>query len=127
MYIHIGEIIKEVVHEKKMNVTEFAKKINYTRRNVYKIFSKPNIDTDVLIKVSEVLGENLFIRFLSNKEIASYGHTRLKRVELHHALEELQAELFVRYEKQKKEELIKKKRRELKKRNKIKAKIEPLS
>ncbi|HKC68997.1 MAG TPA: helix-turn-helix transcriptional regulator [Bacteroidia bacterium] len=123
MYIHIGEIIKEAVKEKKMDVTEFAKKINYTRRNVYKIFNKPSIETDVLVKISEVLGENLFIRFLTNKEIAAYGHTKLKQVELWHALEEWQAALSVATEDKRKEELKIQKRRELKARNKLKRKV----
>ena len=122
MYIHIGEIIQEAVREKKMDVTEFAKKINYTRRNVYKIFNKSHIDTDVLIKVSEVLGENLFIRFLTNKEIAAFAHTRKKQVELWHTLEEWHAALYVAVDEKKKEELKRKKRRELKERNKLKKK-----
>ncbi|HKC67325.1 MAG TPA: helix-turn-helix transcriptional regulator [Bacteroidia bacterium] len=120
MYIHIGEIIKQTVQENKMDVTEFAKKINYTRRNVYKIFNKPSIETDVLVKISEALGENLFIRFLTNKEIAAYGHTKKKQVELWHALEEWKAALSVAVEEKKKEELKIQKRRELKARNKLK-------
>jgi plasmid maintenance system antidote protein VapI len=122
MYIHIGEIIKETVHQKKMDVTEFAKKINYTRRNVYKIFNKPSIETEVLVKISEVLGENLFIHFLTNKEIAAYGNSRKNRVELWHALEEYRAVLQVQYAEKKKDEMKIQKRKELKARNKLKKK-----
>jgi len=122
MYIHIGEVIKETVHQKKMNVTEFAKKINYTRRNVYKIFNKSSIETEVLVKISEVLNENLFIRFLTNKEIASYGHDKLKHVELWRALEEWTAALQVAVAEKKKEEMKIQKRREFKARNKLKKK-----
>ncbi len=122
MYIHIGEIIKETLRQKKMDVTEFATKINYTRRNIYKIFNKPSIETEVLVKISEVLGENLFINFLTNKEIAAYGHTKQKTVELWHALEEYRAVLRVNYEERKKEEMKKQKRRELKAKNKLKKK-----
>ncbi len=64
----------------------------------------------------------MFIHFLSSKEIAAYGHSRQKRVELWHALEEYRAVLRVNYEEKKKEEMKIQKRRELKARNKLKKK-----
>jgi plasmid maintenance system antidote protein VapI len=72
MYIHIGEVIKNLVKNKGISVTDFADKINYSRRNVYEIFDKKTIDTGLLIKIGSVLGKNLFLLYVSDKEIAEH-------------------------------------------------------
>ena len=72
MSIHIGEIIKNLVKSKGISVTEFADKINYSRRNVYEIFDKKTIDTGLLIKISTLLGKNLFLLYVSDKDIAEH-------------------------------------------------------
>ena len=89
MAIHIGKVIKDTLKSKKMDVTEFAKKINYTRGNAYKIFNKASIDTDLLIKISKVLGANLFFNFLTDDEIAEYKNSKVKSTEVLHALKDL--------------------------------------
>lgn len=61
--IHIGSRIREKVNTSGMTVTEFADKINYSRRNIYSIFSKESIDTSLLFKISEVLKYNFFNDF----------------------------------------------------------------
>ena len=43
-----------------MKHSEFAKRINTSSRNVYSIFSKPQIKTDQLQKISEVLNFDFF-------------------------------------------------------------------
>ncbi len=72
MSIHIGEIIKNLVKSKGISVTDFADKINYSRRNVYEIFDKKTIDTGLLIKIGNILGKNLFLLYVSDKEIAEH-------------------------------------------------------
>src|ERR1700740_3600380 len=89
MAIHIGKVIKDALKSKKMDVTEFSKKINYTRGNAYKIFNKKSIDTDLLIKISRVLGENLFFNFLTDDEIAEYKNSKVKSTEVLYALKDL--------------------------------------
>jgi plasmid maintenance system antidote protein VapI len=69
MSIHIGEIIEKRVKASGMGVTEFAKRINYTRSNVYAIFKNETIDTGVLMKIGEVLGENLFKHFVDDPKL----------------------------------------------------------
>jgi predicted transcriptional regulator len=78
MSIHIGKIIKDIVKSRQMDVTEFAKKINYTRRNAYKIFNKPSIDTNLLVKINKVLGENLFLNYLTDQEMAESINGKVK-------------------------------------------------
>jgi len=72
MSIHIGEIIKNLVKSKGIRVTDFADKINYSRRNVYEIFDKKTIDTGLLIKIGNIIGKNLFLLYVSDKEIAEH-------------------------------------------------------
>lgn len=63
MKIHIGKKIKEAVKKSGMSVTEFAAKINYSRRNIYSIFEKESVDTSLLIKISEVLEQDFFTHY----------------------------------------------------------------
>src|ERR1700677_4229580 len=72
MSIHIGEIIKGLVKKKGISVTDFAEKINYSRRNIYEIFDKKTIDTGLLVKISKVLEQNLFVLYITDKEITEH-------------------------------------------------------
>ncbi len=47
--------MKAVLETKGITVTEFAKRINKSRENVYSIFTRKSIDTNLLSKISEVL------------------------------------------------------------------------
>ena len=73
---HIGKIIKEVVKTSGMSVTEFAKKINYSRRNIYSIFEKASLDTSLLAKISEVLQKDFFVHYNLNSK--KYGQSRVE-------------------------------------------------
>ena len=73
MGIHIGRIIKQTLDESKISITDFAKKINKERSNVYDIFKRESIDTDLLIKISRALDHNFFsyyedVEKVSNEE-----------------------------------------------------------
>jgi len=57
---HVGQQIKAVVELKGITVTEFAKRINKSRENVYSIFNRKTIDTGLLSKISEVLAFDFF-------------------------------------------------------------------
>jgi len=53
--IYIGPIIKQKLSESTMTIKEFSARINCDRTTVYDIFKRKSIDTDRLIKISEVL------------------------------------------------------------------------
>lgn len=72
MSVKVGEVIQKIVKSKGISVTDFAEKINYSRRNVYEIFDKDTIDTGLLIKIGKVLGQNLFLLYVSDKEISEH-------------------------------------------------------
>lgn len=59
--VHLGEIVQSLVYEKKMTASKFAEKIGIKRQNVKKtVFEKHGLDTDLVCKINEVLGCNLF-------------------------------------------------------------------
>lgn len=61
--IHIGQQIKNVIERKGITITEFAKRINKSRENIYSIFTRKTIDTGLLSKISEVLEFDFFKSF----------------------------------------------------------------
>lgn len=61
--LHIGRQIKLIVEQRGYTVTEFAKRINKSRENVYSIFSRKSIDTDLLLTISKVLEYDFFSLF----------------------------------------------------------------
>ncbi|MCQ2239190.1 MAG: XRE family transcriptional regulator [Bacteroidaceae bacterium] len=61
----IGILIKEELERQERTVTWFAKKLNCHRVNVYDIFNRENIDTQLLIRISKVLNKN-FLRVLAD-------------------------------------------------------------
>lgn len=58
--MHIGGIIREKITEKGMTVVSFAEQLSCTRVNVYKIFSRKSIDTDMLLRISSILEYDFF-------------------------------------------------------------------
>lgn len=57
---HLGHKIKSVFEQKQMSVSEFARQIHCERTNVYTIFNRTTIDTDLLARISRVLEYNFF-------------------------------------------------------------------
>lgn len=58
--IHIGNIIEEELHKQERTVTWLAKNLCCDRTNVYKIFKKQSIDTELLLRISLVMNVNFF-------------------------------------------------------------------
>jgi transcriptional regulator with XRE-family HTH domain len=71
--VHIGKLIKAELKKKRFSVAEFAKTINTDRNNVYHIFKRKSIDTDLLYKISIALEYNFFLEYnpLNNQNILS--------------------------------------------------------
>ena len=67
--IHIGQRIKEVFDTKGITVTEFARRINKSRENIYSIFSRKTIDTGLLLTISKVLDYDFFELFSRNNYV----------------------------------------------------------
>ena len=59
--LHICEKIKEKLKEQGRTVVWFSKQINRNRTDVYSIFSRQSIYTELLLIISKVLNFNFFI------------------------------------------------------------------
>lgn len=72
--IHIGNLIKEELKRQERTISWFARKLYCDRSNVYDIFCRKSIDTDLLLRISRVLNHDFFRYYcLSYKEFSAYG------------------------------------------------------
>ena len=58
--MHIGEAIRKELAQQGRTVVWFARKLSYSRTNIYKIFDKPSIDTSTLQRISDILDYDFF-------------------------------------------------------------------
>lgn len=61
--VHIGSLIEQELRRQERSVTWFASKLHCDRSNVYKIFKKQSIDTQLLDKIGIILQRNFFMEF----------------------------------------------------------------
>lgn len=82
--IHIGQIIETELHRQERSVTWFANKLYCDRTNVYSIFKRKSIDTELLLRISLILHHNFFNYYLSEFEADSnitqitHGQSKLR-------------------------------------------------
>lgn len=65
----IGQIIKEVVERKKIGATAFSRTIGVSRNNVYDIYERSSIDTELLKRIGQFLDYDFFQHFLEPETI----------------------------------------------------------
>lgn len=58
--LEIGLLIRQKLKERKRTIVWLAANLSCSRTNVYKIFDKRSIDTDYLLKISDLLGYDFF-------------------------------------------------------------------
>ena len=58
--MHIGKLIKQRMDEQGKTVVWLARQLSYSRTNVYKIYDKASIDTDVLLRISSIREYDFF-------------------------------------------------------------------
>ncbi|MDR2410962.1 MAG: XRE family transcriptional regulator [Bacteroidales bacterium] len=58
--LHTGSLIAKKLREKERTVSWFANKLCCSRNNIYKIFQKPHIDTELLLRISIILDFDFF-------------------------------------------------------------------
>ena len=69
--VHIGKIIEEEFRRQERSVSWLSRKINCDRRNVYNIFKRASIDTDLLFRLSIALEKDFFVYFSSDLQTAN--------------------------------------------------------
>ena len=58
--VYIGKIIEDELRRQERSVTWLSRKIHCARRNIYSIFSRPYIDTELLYRLSVALNTDFF-------------------------------------------------------------------
>lgn len=58
--IHIGKLIEHELHQQKRSVTWFARGLYCERTNVYHIFKRQSLDTELLLRISKLLQHDFF-------------------------------------------------------------------
>jgi transcriptional regulator with XRE-family HTH domain len=71
MSIHIGQLIKEKVTEKRLSQEALGKMINTTKQNVGNIYKRRSIDTQLLLKLCSVLEYDFFDAFYQEEPLKS--------------------------------------------------------
>ena len=60
MHIHIGHLIRDELRRQGHTNEWLADRIGVTTRTLQRIYNKPSLDTDQLLRISRILGVNLF-------------------------------------------------------------------
>lgn len=61
--IHIGSLIEQELRRQDRSVTWLAGELHCDRTNVYKVFKKKSIDTQLLENISVILRHNFFLDY----------------------------------------------------------------
>ena len=61
--IHIGKQIKAELERQGRKTQWFANQLCFERTNVYNIFRRQSIDTDLLLRISQILHHDFFTTY----------------------------------------------------------------
>lgn len=75
--LHIGGLVKSVFDASGTTVSEFARRINCERTNVYKIFDRRTIDVELFVRISEILNYNFLADVIEHHGLDSKFITKL--------------------------------------------------
>lgn len=93
MKTHAGEKVKKYFEASGLSVSEFARRLNCHRQNVYDIFKRQNIDLSLLQRISRVMehdfvaelygtkGSKVTLKFSVTVEIAEDGQYKITEVQ----------------------------------------------
>lgn len=58
--IHIGNLIREQLRKDQRSVSWLSREIHCSRNHLYKVFRKPSLDADLLLRISKSVQFNFF-------------------------------------------------------------------
>lgn len=96
MAVHIGNIIHEKVKGSVLSVKEIAKRINKSENTLYDIYKRDSVDTELLLKLSEILSFNFFARYDLEEPIKSMREDEAAR--LRERIAELEEKILLQNE-----------------------------
>ncbi|MCA6365027.1 MAG: helix-turn-helix transcriptional regulator [Bacteroidetes bacterium] len=101
MALHIGKIIRQHLEELGMTKSEFARRISTSPQNIYGIFKRKSIDTELLREISRTLNYDFFQYYSSSalvvhEDKAAYGKAQvMTAMELQRELDAAKKELEI--------------------------------
>ncbi|MGL5888940.1 MAG: helix-turn-helix transcriptional regulator [Bacteroidia bacterium] len=101
MALHIGKIIRQHLEELGMTKSEFARRISTSPQNIYGIFKRKSIDTELLREISRTLNYDFFQYYSSSalvvhEDKAAYGKAQvMTAMELQRELDTAKKELEI--------------------------------
>lgn len=78
MAIHIGERIRDITRERRIGPSELGRMINTSKQNIYSIFRRKTIDTELLVKISNALDFDFFALYTERKDVRNERKSSLK-------------------------------------------------
>lgn len=66
--IHIGKLIENELRRQERTVSWFARNLYCERANIYHIFKRQSLDTELLMRISRLLDHNFFSYYSSQIE-----------------------------------------------------------
>lgn len=75
--INIGHSIRERVDASSMSYSEFARRINRSRTAIYSLFNCKSIDTELLLRISEVLDYDFFCEIYGLSNIEEHNNSSI--------------------------------------------------
>ena len=79
MPVNIGAIIKAKTLERNLSQEKLGKLINKSKQNVNDIFKRKSIDTELLLKLCDVLQYNFFEHYYEEEPLKSMRNEDLQR------------------------------------------------
>ena len=82
MALHIGKLVRKHLEEVGMTKSEFARRLDTSPQNIYGIFKRKSIDTNLLKNISTILNYDFFQYYASgalyvSEDRAPYGKERV--------------------------------------------------
>ena len=65
--IHIGKLIQAKMKEQGRTNVWLASQLPCSPNHIYKIYNSPSINTEMLVRISKILGYNFFEEFIQNR------------------------------------------------------------
>ena len=63
MQIHIGNLIRDELRRQGRTNQWLADQLSIDRRTLQRLYNKPSIDTQMLFRICQILGKDLFIHY----------------------------------------------------------------
>jgi hypothetical protein len=79
MVLHIGKLIEQKAKAKNIGPTALGRLLNTSPQNMYGIYRRRTIDTELLQKISEVLEYNFFSHYINELPSAITASDEIKR------------------------------------------------